>query len=201
MSEAMTLAALLKSATEVTSLASSDRLLAFDSNGSLKKMSQSSCVDQGTRMSINLPAGKWSRIVTLRKSLASVGHVAISTSYPPMSILLGIGSQRTGILESGNLHVISCVGEGPNQLHITNVRISGKQSSDYEAVIDVYARTACTVEVYISGIGLSLANETDVAQYGSISFEYPLAYNMYWGGGKRLFINCLQFYTERRVAV
>lgn len=96
MSELITLADVLKSATEATSLESTDRILAFDANGNLKKISERSVVESFKQKDFQSAGTYWYSILETSASVL-LGGILILTSGEwsgrPCTYTFSIGSR------------------------------------------------------------------------------------------------------------
>ncbi len=141
MSEAILLADVLKSAPEVTSLVTTDRILAFDSQGEPKKITQENAVTQNSLLKAVIPAGdaKWYRIASMSSygscAIMAVGLIGYTGGwfYPLVFCLTAP--------HGGNLDTMSIAPLNPGKASnvgryaISKVRVSGDEGTKH---IDIY---------------------------------------------------------------
>lgn len=200
MSEGMPITDFFKSSPEVTSLASTDRILAIGSNGEPKKISRAKVKDNVINFEPSAP--QWIRIGKfVSGAVVTLSIFSKWETTPGFRVLVDLilhansPSYNFATVLSKMSHAKSSV--------FTKLRVVTKTS------------TVSYVDIYYNGNG---NNGGSVASFNDMNFDLltpemdaqiPDGYNVKefdltqtaWGGGKRLFFNRLQFHTERRWAV
>ncbi len=187
MSEGMPITDLLKSSPEVTSLATTDRILAIDSNGEPKKISRSNTVNQDKQMKFTVTAGdeRWIRVAKMTEygsccimTVAATGFNG-GWGYPLIFALNaphgGSSSTIRIIPLNPGLHNTTCYWSVPK------IRISGNEANKY---IDVYVPTRSSIRVLnihlSNAVGCSLVDPVeDPTTYANVK-EFDVA--SLWGG-------------------
>ena len=206
MSDVRTLADKLKAAQEVASLASTDRLMAVDAEGNLKRIGQS----LGRLKDIQSPQGTWMRIgYGAGGGVSSSVLFLIAQSWSndlPGSALIAVSMSAAdwGANNNPQVRVLSSI----NISRFSKIRIlvPSASTSGKVSYIDIYQNSRNPKNT-ISIVG-SLNFTADVSANAEIPEGYTaierdlascvLAVNS--GGGKTLSFNQLCNFAERRVA-
>ena len=201
MSEPVLLPAIFKGATEVTTLASTDRILAVDSNGNPVKATANTLL--GGYRSGNQDTAQWIRFAKFSNAGAALLVLQTSWSYNPgerLLIDLLVHPHNTGYCKCTVLSKM--VNSGASNV-ISKLRFVLKRNA--ECYIDFYYASnqrndfSCRL---IAPNELTLIPFEKDAQIpdGYTAREVDLTQIAFGGGGKTLFTNVLRNYRDRRCA-
>ncbi len=190
MSEGMPITDLFKSSPEVTSLATTDRILAFDTNGNPKKIASSVVADSVDLGGRRITHKGWVRIAQGVASAGVTGVISVVTAQPnqvALMIRLAVG-QAAGHAKKS----IEVFGSGFSSNFttpvITKLRMWKPISSAYPFYIDIYLAQSRTVTVRKScDINLLIAGMSQMEVSSPQRFSEPYEYDLsevisVWGG-------------------
>ena len=195
MSETRTLKDKLKNAQEVTSLASTDRLMVVGVDGSPKRISKSGL----DTITISCEANKWYRIVTLTANQASVGQLLIVSSPSEQEcFMLRWSIPRTGYFSPSQVDVYNPIASASFAV-MPKIRVCKPASSGFALHFDVFVAKAKTLTLRINSINadFNVVESPSIAELSVREFNLNTSS---WGGGKTLPFNQLHNQRERRVA-
>lgn len=193
-------------ATEVTSLATSDRVLAIDANGDQKKISRTNLANQGFSQTFSADAnsaGRWVRIAKMSNYGSSCMLTISSGGFSggwiyPLTML--VTAPHAGSLD--NISIVSLCPQKANTVNssypCSKIRVTGAEETKY---IDIFVANsyARTLNIVIScAMFSSLVTPAENPAVGNKVKEFDVS--DLWGGGKLLSYNQLRNFTERRVA-
>lgn len=196
MSEPKTLADVLKSSPEVTSLASADRLLAVDANGNPERIRRTKLISKSNSIGVDSP--QWIRLFSFTTSYLFFQLASSFYNNPGNSILIHALLNRDS-QDYCNVEIISHLKNLPNGV-FSKMRVLRKDS-DSPAYMDVYYTPTKYNNVFLAimpGVG---DPEPLLEPNASIPSGYSVKeFDMAVRGGKTLRVNQLRRVAERRAA-
>lgn len=185
-------------AQEVTSLGSTDRLLAKDADGNPKSISSENLKD---KIQFTSTAGKWHTLLALGLGgRASVGSMAITTSPVNQEcFLLKWSIMRTGSITPKVFEIFNPLTSFGVTI-MPKLRVLAPTSSGFPAYIEVFITEPKTVDVCLGAcvnVHFNYGINTGIPSgYNVLEFDLSI-----FGGGGNLFVsNQLRNLAERRVA-
>ncbi len=199
MSDGIKLPDVLKGATEVTSLSSTDRLVAFGSNGELKKITKANAVKKQAYIH-GISSPQWVRVASFGGSVgALIAIESIWHNVPGNRILIDCFLHPDSI-SYNSITTLSQMANAANRL-LKKCRVVVKRNS--VCYFDIYYDATSQEQVFVKVVQgeyfSTLAEPIAGAEIpeGYTAKEFVFSEN-FGGGGKTLSLNLLCNLEERR---
>ena len=195
MSEAVLLPAIFKGATEVTTLASTDRLMVISSDGTPKKIGKDILTDT---LTFNAKANTWYQImVGSLGGTASVGSLLIvSDPVSQEALSLDWCISRSSSVERQDLHIFNPPIDRYPRIILSNLRIRIPPTAGKSFYLDLYVTDQKRISVKLGqsfNAALSLIENPQVDSTYAI-MEYDLSV---FGGGVKRYLPTFYEITEK----
>ena len=178
MSEPIILNNILKGSTESSSLASSDRILAVDSNGDIKRVSRSNLINQDTYLQSTISPGEsnWLRVAELPANASGILKISIDWGgIMPAMIVLSVMAH----CNSNSACRMQCISRLSSSSVFSKARIVRKANTT--CYLDIYAPLSSASErfkfslVASNLMTLQVGSSTDATipdGYTAIEFDF-----------------------------